>query len=53
MPADQFCRDGACVQSCYSVRCGYQQRCRDGACVPDPCHTLPAIGDKFAKMAPV
>ncbi|MEI8256204.1 MAG: MopE-related protein, partial [Deltaproteobacteria bacterium] len=36
-PDGQFCRMGACVESCAGVTCVANEACRNGTCVPDPC----------------
>jgi hypothetical protein len=36
-PADQFCRQGACIKSCNGISCDDGQTCVDGACVATGC----------------
>ena len=36
-PNGQFCRAGACVDSCALVSCAVGESCVDGTCTEDPC----------------
>ncbi len=47
--ANQFCRDGKCINSCANVKCASNQKCVDGQCVDDPHKSGPCAGVSCAK----